>query len=287
MTRTDYKLVALDLDGTVVTSGGTVGRQFPRIVAHLAERGVRCVVCTGRRWRTALPVVSEIESAHPAVVCCGGALIKEGQTHETLHALELCRETARQTVRLYRAAGLVPLLLYDRDLRERELLVSREDRHRAEERLYVRRNRETVEFYEGEFPVEIGPPLEVYTVDEVSLIREAEEDIRRELGERGFVTTLHQPRYRASQWVIQVHGPEATKWNALRWLMSRWEVAPEQVVAIGDDVNDVPMLRAAGLSFAMANAVPAAKEAADRITGSNDEDGVARALESVFSGVFA
>jgi hypothetical protein len=276
-------VVALDLDGTVIDSQGSISERFCELVARLDRCGIRSVICTGRRWRTARPIVEQIEKAHPIVVCCGGALIKQGQTHQTLRSIELCEAIARKTTLLYREAGLIPMLLYDRDLEERELLIPAEDEERARERLYIQRNIETVEFYDGDLPTGLGPPLEVYTVDDVSLVRGAEPRLRRELGDRGFVTALHQPRYPADQWVIQVHSARATKWNALRWLLDRWTVAPDRVVAIGDDVNDVPMLEAAGLSFAMGNAVPAARDAADRTTGSNDEDGVAIALEKTFS----
>jgi hydroxymethylpyrimidine pyrophosphatase-like HAD family hydrolase len=81
---------------------------------------------------------------------------------------------------------------------------------------------------------------------------------------------------------LEVHDPAATKWRAIEWLLDEWDIRPEQVVAIGDDVNDVPMLRGAGLSFAMGNAPDAVKAAADRVTATNEENGVALALREAF-----
>ena len=71
----------------------------------------------------------------------------------------------------------------------------------------------------------------------------------------------------------------ASKAAALGWLLDRWGLSQEDVVAFGDDVNDVEMVAEAGLGVAMANAVPEVKAAADRITVSNEEDGVAVVLE--------
>ena len=80
--------------------------------------------------------------------------------------------------------------------------------------------------------------------------------------------------------LVQVIPSSASKAAALRWLLDRWGLSQEEVIAFGDDVNDVEMVAEAGLGVAMANAVPEVKAAADRITVSNEEDGVAVVLEA-------
>ena len=71
------------------------------------------------------------------------------------------------------------------------------------------------------------------------------------------------------------------KGAALRYLLDLLSLKPEQVIAMGDGGSDVPMLQAAGIGIAMANAEPQVKAAADRITGDCDADGVAQALEEL------
>ena len=281
MSSTEFQLVALDLDGTVLDSAGRVSEAFKAAVGELRKLGVRTVLCTGRRWRTTLPLVREIEHAHPYVVCCGGALIKDGQRHRTLHAAPMSIALARRTAVHFRRAGLVPFLLYDRRLNARELLISEADRPRASELPYVAGSPESVEFYAGGFPRVRGKVLVVYTVDERERVRRGERIVQEALGGRAPVAALRHPRG-GRQWALEVHSPKATKWAALSWLLDRWHVPASRVVAIGDDVNDVPMLKAAGLSFAMGNAAPAAKAAADRLTAGNDADGAVQALRSVF-----
>ena len=100
--------------------------------------------------------------------------------------------------------------------------------------------------------------------------------------QRATVQVMPQGRYGAEQLALELHDPGATKWRALYWLLQRWQVRPEEVVAIGDDVNDIPMLEAAGLSFAMGNASDEVKAAADAVTAGNDDHGVVEALASVF-----
>lgn len=282
MPHTPYKLVALDLDGTMLRSDGDPDPDLAPVLHKLHEDGVEVVICTGRRWRSALPVVDQLEHLASSVICCGGALIKDATSHETLHSNGLSPALARAVLHEFHQAELVPFLLYDRDLDKPDLLVPHDDRARAMPLSYVENNIDTIEFYRGsDLPLTTNPLL-TYTVDRLRLIKEAEEQIINALSDRGFITTLHQPGYPPDQWVIQVHNANATKWNALQWLMKQHTIAADEVLAIGDDVNDIPMLEGAGLSFAPANAVDDARHAADRMTSSNDDGGVLKALEDVF-----
>ena len=74
------------------------------------------------------------------------------------------------------------------------------------------------------------------------------------------------------------------KWTAIRWLAARQRIDEARVVAIGNDGNDIAMLEHAGLSIAVANSIPEALAAADRTTHSNDEHGVAHALNQILTG---
>jgi hypothetical protein len=78
---------------------------------------------------------------------------------------------------------------------------------------------------------------------------------------------------------LEINAEGATKGNALLWLADYLGIAREETMAFGDGENDVPMLEAAGIGVAMANGVDAAKAAADELTLTNDEDGVAAAIE--------
>ncbi len=88
-----------------------------------------------------------------------------------------------------------------------------------------------------------------------------------------YVHVLRSPRYAGFMCEIAPHG--ISKWTGLRHLADEWGISPEEICAVGDDVNDIPMIRAAGLGVAMGNAVAKVKEAADRVAPTNDEDGLA------------
>ena len=72
-----------------------------------------------------------------------------------------------------------------------------------------------------------------------------------------------------------------TKWSAIQRLAAEWGIAESEICAVGDDVNDIPMIRAAGLGVAMGNAQPSVKAAADRIAPTHDEDGLVQVVEWV------
>jgi hydroxymethylpyrimidine pyrophosphatase-like HAD family hydrolase len=277
-----FRLVALDVDGTVLNSRGEVTPELRRTLGRLVERSVHVVLCTGRRWRNSVQVAEELGCAHPVVVCCGGSLIKRADDERTLYADPMDHGLARLAVRLYRDGGLVPFLLYDRSLSGREMRIGECDRGRAEALPYVQANPGCFEWYEGEYPATDERPLVIFTMDAEPRVRAAEEHIGEGVGRRGIVEAMFQRRYGPDQLAVEVHASTATKWRALDWLLRRWGIGPDEVVAIGDDVNDIVMLRCAGLSYAMANATPEVKAVADAVTCGNDEHGVAVALRQVF-----
>ena len=87
------------------------------------------------------------------------------------------------------------------------------------------------------------------------------------------------PKYRGTMCEILRH--DAGKWAAILHLAQLWQIEPEAICAVGDDVNDVPMIRGAGLGVAMGHARPEILAAADLVTGKHDEDGVAMLVENV------
>ena len=88
---------------------------------------------------------------------------------------------------------------------------------------------------------------------------------------------LHPPHYMG--FFIEISPAGVTKWSAVERLARGWGIEDAEICAVGDDVNDIPMIRAAGLGVAMGNALPAVKAAAQRIAPTHDEDGLAEVVE--------
>ena len=92
------------------------------------------------------------------------------------------------------------------------------------------------------------------------------------LGEQLSVHVLRSPRYRGFMCEIAPAG--ITKWHSILRLADEWGIGPEEICAVGDDVNDIPMIRGAGLGVAMGNAPDEVKAAADRVAPCNNSDGL-------------
>jgi hydroxymethylpyrimidine pyrophosphatase-like HAD family hydrolase len=84
--------------------------------------------------------------------------------------------------------------------------------------------------------------------------------------------------------VLEVFATGVSKWAGLQWLAERRDIEADQVAAIGDEINDVQMIAAAGCGVAMGNAVPAVRQVARYNTATNDEAGVARAIDNMLAG---
>jgi hydroxymethylpyrimidine pyrophosphatase-like HAD family hydrolase len=98
------------------------------------------------------------------------------------------------------------------------------------------------------------------------------------------VQNLFAPNYGLH--VMEIFAPGVDKWTGIRQMMADWRLTAEQVAAIGDDINDLELVREAGLGVAMANAIEAVKAVADVHTGSHDEDGVAQFIDRLLDGQF-
>jgi len=103
------------------------------------------------------------------------------------------------------------------------------------------------------------------------------EEAREEFGDRLRTHTLINKSYQGL--ILELLSPMSGKWSALEAVAAEADVAPEEIIAVGDDTNDIEMIRRAGLGIAMGNAASEVKQAADRVVRSNAEGGVVEAIE--------
>jgi hypothetical protein len=100
------------------------------------------------------------------------------------------------------------------------------------------------------------------------------------------VLSLHvirSPRY--CDWLCEVAPAGVTKWSGVSAVAAQWGIAPAEICAVGDDVNDLPMIRGAGLGIAMGNARPEVKAAADAIVGTHDGAGMQDVADLLLAGL--
>jgi Cof subfamily protein (haloacid dehalogenase superfamily) len=274
--ETAYRLVAIDLDGTLLRSDGTMGERTQRALQAAAKQGVKVVICTGRRFRTTLPILEQLQLAVPVIVH-GGQLIKDARTYETLHHHYLPQDLAREVVKFLKAHGVPPIVYVDLFAQGTDIFVDNDrDGHRFHLR-YLEQNRPHCRF--------VGDVTQVFCPQTIHIGALAERGPLERLNtrlERAFGAAIrHHVMDNTNQEgaFLEILTPGNSKWRALSRLLELEGIAPEQVIGIGDEINDLEMIRHAGLGVAMGNAIPAIKAEADFITRSNEEDGVAHVVE--------
>ncbi|MGH2406771.1 MAG: Cof-type HAD-IIB family hydrolase [Candidatus Limnocylindrales bacterium] len=265
---TEIRLLALDLDGTILAEGRQVSVRTHAAVARAMERGVRVVLATGRMYRSALPHVEALDLDGP-LICYQGAYIRErpardGSPGELLRDLTLPGAVARDAVRWSREHGLDPHV--NRDDR---LLMEVGDEEAPD---YERHAGISAVFVPDLLAALDGPVTKVLAV-RASGVPEAVLGAGRVAFDGRAEVTVSHPDY------LEFTAPGVHKGAALAWLAAHLGIQMSATMAIGDQFNDLEMLAMAGLGVAMGGSPPAVQAAADYVTASIAEDGAAQAIE--------
>lgn len=268
-----YRLVALDVDGTLLTSTGVLTSGVRHAVAKVKELGVWVTLATGRRYASTGYLARELGIDVPVVIHNGGAVV-EPRDGRVLESTPLERAVAERAVRLLRKLGAFTFVFDDICCSEQAFF----EEWPAEEsaRKYVETEPQNVTQVADLLQCLPGRPLKLLVVDTPSVVCTADSLLRAELGREAKVFLYSGPGRFSS--AVEVFGPSCSKAAGVASVARRLGVSRNQVLAIGDDVNDVELLHYAGLGIAMHNSVPEALEAAAFVAPSNDSDGVAIAL---------
>jgi 5-amino-6-(5-phospho-D-ribitylamino)uracil phosphatase len=273
---TPYRMVAIDLDGTLLRKDGTMGERTRRALQAAVKQGVRVVICTGRRFRTSLPILAELQLAVPVIVH-GGLLIKDAGTYETLHHNYLSRDLSLEMVKFLKAHGVPPIVYVDLFTQGIDIYLDNERDGHPFHLKYLERNRPHCHFVGDVTEVFCPQTIHVGALADRASLERLEVRLVREFGSS--VRHLIMNNTNDEGAFLEIMRPDSSKWRALSRLIEMEGCTPEQVICIGDEINDLEMISHAGLGVAMGNAIPAVKAVADYITRSNEEDGVADVVE--------
>ncbi|MDN5347524.1 MAG: hypothetical protein PWP65_1088 [Clostridia bacterium] len=260
----EIKLVAIDLDGTLLDDDTRISGRSREAIRATRAAGVEVTLATGRMFCAALPFARELGLNLP-LITYQGALVKNSGTGEVLYARFLSPDLARRIIRKIKSYGF-PFNVYLDDF-----LCTEEDSPALRE--YTRKNR---------VPFQIAPdmlqfvgdrePIKILVMEDPDKLNALEADCRREFGGQVHMT-------RSFPYYLEFVHPEANKARGLEAVARYLRVAREEIMAIGDSFNDLEMFQYAGLAVAMGNAPEEVKAAAVYVTGTNNDGGVAEALE--------
>ena len=260
------RLVATDLDGTLLGPDGTVSERTRSALEAVQARGVTVVFVTGRptRWMESL---WHHVGDHGLAVLDNGGVVYDVPGRRVLEARTIPREVGLEVARLVREH--VPGSAF---ALEKTTGFAKEPSFRPDADV------------EERFEITVGPLEEVFDGTVVKLLAFHTElapvdywvRIQEVVGDA--VTTT----WSSGGALVEMSAAGVTKASTLELLCAERGIAAEEVVAFGDMPNDVAMLEWAGTSYAMGNGHPLALEAADRVAPPNAADGVAQVLEELF-----
>jgi Cof subfamily protein (haloacid dehalogenase superfamily) len=270
-----FGLVALDLDGTLLDSRHRISERARRAIVTLAGRGTEILICTGRRYRIAAPLLEPLGLPLTLAVH-NGILARRTADDVTVFRTPMDPADMVDAVRFLRAEGHHPLVYVDRYEEGIDFVV---DGEHPDDRFWSDIHGRNREWFHRVDDVLAWTEdiLQVAVWAEAERLRPAQARFVDAFGDRMTQHLVTNVQYLGA--VFEAYARGAGKADAVRRVRERLGLPRESVLAIGDDTNDVEMLREAGLAVAMANAVPEAREVADEVTLANDEDGVAIALE--------
>jgi hypothetical protein len=281
--RVKYKLLALDVDGTLIGREGLVSPDVTAAVAALRSQGLAVCLATGRSYAETFPIWRQLGLAPPyePIVLIGGALVSEADTGRSLYQRSLPRDLACRVDEALTEAGHCAMAITDAWRTGLDyFLTNGSDRDAAERRWFsqmtvrIRRVRRLAEV--GDLPA----ILRISAVVEPEAGRKLAAVLAERFAEQLRVHCILAPNYGVT--VVEAFAPGADKFTAVRYVAQGLAIPASQIAAVGDDVNDLSMICGVGLGVAMPPAPPAVASAARHVA----TEGLAAFLRDLGAGRF-
>lgn len=290
-----YDMIAIDLDGTLLDRAGTISDANCQAVDRARSAGLTITICTGRGLMECAPYLERLDQ-RDTVIVAGGSILACPQTRSTVHRFAIESDLVADAVNRLIDYGFPVMVLKDPVQAGYDyLMVVGEQEHPLDPvtewwfqkmEVSVRFVRTLDEDDHPEHTVRLGV---CGHMDDLAPIKQ---DLAAMLGEQA--TIHHFPAVVADEHVrtlgqgnmhiLEIFSKKANKWSAISWLAEQAKIDPRRIAAIGDEINDLSMIRGAGLGVAMGNAVDEVKEAADQQTFDNENSGVAHAITQILDG---
>jgi Cof subfamily protein (haloacid dehalogenase superfamily) len=268
------RLLALDIDGTILDSEGHIPDANREAIARAIEAGVEVALATGRRYDFARPIFEKLP-APLTLILSNGAIVKT-RAGETLMRSLLPREIARGVLARVPEHRESAAVVFDRPREGQVVFEAIDWEHPVHQRFYAS-NRP---FLSEVAPLEMcltEDPIQVMFSGGCVAMRTLFEDLQGTGADYSVALTEYEHRDFSLVDIVQAG---CSKGRALREWADRRGLGPEEVMAVGDNLNDLQMLEFAGTPVVMGNALAELKARGWPVTATNDQEGVARAIET-------
>ena len=264
----DIRIIAMDLDGTLVKGEQGITPPVRRAIDAARAAGIEITIATGRMFRSARRFADDLQVTLP-IICYQGSLVRDPVTGVTHQHHVLPSGPAQAAVEFARQRGLHVNAYIDDDLYM--------EADTPEGRFYAASSDVPITFVEDlSAAVTAGSTKLVFVMDEDRVL-DAIAEMDGRFGPAVQATRSH-PRF------AEIVRRDVNKGRALARVAAVANVPIEQTMGIGDNLNDLDLVKAAGIGVAMGDGDPRVLSAADWVTGSYEDDGVAQAIERLLNG---
>ena len=271
----DYKLIAIDIDGTLLTSQRTITPRTEKAIQQAIASGTYVFLCTGRSLHSGRSIADQVH-ASTGMVFHSGALILERLDGPVLRAINLPLEWAQGLIVFFRDEGYDPLV-YDPVPEGRQFLYEAERTPNEWRQRYIDASHGRAQEVADLTVAITQDPAQVGVAGSGEEMERLQTHLAARWPDAGVI--LSHSTLVSDYWFLEVVPPEVSKGKALAFLGETYHIEAAEMIAVGDNFNDLDMIEFAGLGVAVENAPEDIRAAADFIAPNNDEEGVACVIE--------
>lgn len=282
------QVLALDLDGTVLNPAGHVSPRTRNAIRGVIEAGITVCIATGRSWWESRRVISEAELEGPGVFV-GGAIVNDMPSGKSLAHTKMRPLDAQHVCHIMDESGLAAMVMQDAFHAEvvtgeptPEWLISAELEMPPTVPEWLAHHSSSFRRVNGLRSAAHDWTIRVSTVATLEASETLYSRLGSELADRIYLHQITIPT--TGTRVLEVFDRSVNKWTGVKQIAGMIGVADQNIIAVGDDMNDLHMLEHAGLGVAMGNANNHVKRIADGEIDSHAEDGLAVFLEKLLAG---
>ncbi|EUJ28225.1 hypothetical protein MFLO_12541 [Listeria floridensis FSL S10-1187] len=278
------KVIASDMDGTLLNSDIYVTEENVKAIESAREKGIHFVLCTGRMYDDAMSLIHKAGLFAPAI-CMNGAEIRDEHGNVLLqHVID--KDLARKTFQVLTDLGMYTEVFTDIGPISTNRAKGKAFMIQMFQKLHPDRNLDTItehveERFEAKNIHEINDPERIFSNDEMQVLKfisfSADSDVLKE-AQKTLNASNELSVTSSFSDNIEITHRAAQKGISLQYYVEKQGISLAETFAIGDNMNDISMLKMAGYSVAMGNAETAVKKLAKFTTTTNDENGVAKAI---------
>lgn len=285
-----YKLIAVDLDGTLLNSYGNISEKNKNSIKKSMEKGAEVVIASGRPVSSAKAYANEA-GANKYVICGNGSVLYDIQKEQILYNKSIDKQKVLQIIKICEENSIfysiyTENLTIAKSLNYNILFYNNENKKMPDDKkTNIKIINNIYKYLEDNPNTEI---LKITVCDENSIIFGGIVKRLKEIKDIDVLEVQHMARKVITSGTkeikIEYHYTEITsknvnKWNAIEKLADILKIEKEEIMTIGDNMNDKEMIENAGLGIIMENSAPYMKKFADKVVSNNNEDGVSEALE--------